>query len=126
MGFTNFETNQWFKEKPTSDSIGLLAAQKRIGDYTLVAVGVRGAAYFSEWASNITLGNRDDGYHDGFRTAADNFIKFTKDYISSHHISGDIKLWTAGYSRAGATCNVASGLIDEALNKNEKIFPEME
>ena len=122
LGFKEFETNDWFKKKPEADSIGLLAANKRIGDYTLVAVGVRGAAYFSEWASNFTLGNREDGYHEGFRTAADNLVQFTKDYISAHKISGDIKLWTAGYSRAGATCNVASGLIDESLNKGEKLF----
>ena len=122
IGFVEFETNQMFKEKPQSDTIGVLAANKKIGDYTVVAIGLRGAAYFSEWASNFTLGNREDGYHDGFRTAADNTISFAKEYVASKNITGDIKLWIAGYSRAGATANVASGLLDEAINKGEKPF----
>lgn len=122
IGFVEFETNQMFKEKPQSDTIGVLAANKKIGDYTVVAIGLRGAAYFSEWASNFTLGNREDGYHDGFRTAADNTISFAKEYVASKNITGDIKLWIAGYSRAGATANVTSGLLDEAINKGEKPF----
>lgn len=122
MGFTQYETNQWFKEKPGTDTIGLLAANKKVGDYTLVAFGIRGAAYFSEWASNFTIGNRADGYHDGFRTAADNMVTFMKEYIASKNISGDIKIWATGYSRAGATCNIASGLLDDEINKGLKPF----
>ena len=124
LGYKEFETNDWFKEKPGADTIGLLAANKKIDKYTVVAISLRGAAYFSEWASNFTLGNREDGYHDGFRTAADNYIQFAKDYISNHNITGDIKIWTTGYSRAGATCNIACGLLDEALNKGQKPFGE--
>lgn len=124
LGYKEFETNDWYKEKPGADTIGVLAANKKIDNYTVVAIGLRGGAYFSEWASNFTLGNREDGYHDGFRTAADNYIQFAKDYISKHNITGDIKIWTTGYSRAGATCNLASGLLDEALNKGEKPFGE--
>ena len=122
IGFNEFETNQWFKEKPGSDTIGVLAAKKKIGDYTVVAIGLRGAAYYSEWASNFTLGNREDGYHDGFRTAADNTINYTKEYITKHNVSGDIKLWIAGYSRAGATANLTAGLLDEQINKGQKPF----
>ena len=122
LGFKEFETNDWYKQKPGSDTIGVLAANKVIGDYTVVAISFRGAAYFSEWASNFTLGNREDGYHDGFRTAADNSISFAKEYFTNHDIKGDVKLWITGYSRAGATCNVMSGLLDEALNKEEKPF----
>ena len=53
-GFTGFEANDFYKIRPETDTIGLVAANKKIGDYTLVALGVRGAAYFSEWASNFT------------------------------------------------------------------------
>ena len=122
IGFKEFETNQMYKEKPQSDTIGVLAANKRVGNYTVVAISFRGAAYFSEWASNFTLGNREDGYHEGFRTAADNALSFVKDYFANKNIHGDIKIWTTGYSRGGATCNIMSGLIDESLNKGEKPF----
>lgn len=124
LGFTDFETNQWFKEKPGADTIGVLAAKKKIGDYTVVAIGLRGAAYFSEWASNFTLGNREDGFHEGFRTAADNCISFAKEYFATKNIQGNVKIWISGYSRAGATSNIAAGLIDEDLNKGLKPFGE--
>ena len=122
FGFTDFETNDWYKVKPEADSIGLLAAHKKIGDYEVVALGIRGANYTSEWASNFTIGNRDDKYHDGFITAANNFINYAKSYISSKNITGEIKIWTTGYSRAGATCNLASGILCDQLNNGEKPF----
>lgn len=120
IGFTNFATNDFYKTKPSTDSIGVLAANKIIGDYTVIALGTRGAGYTSEWASNVSLGNRIDGYHDGFRRSADYYIDFAKEYISSNNIQGKIKIWTAGYSRGGAVVNLASGLITEKINNNEK------
>ena len=122
LGFTDFDVNEDYKKLPDSDTIGLLAAHKKIGNYTVVAIGVRGAAYYSEWASNFTLGNRDDGYHQGFYKAATDYINWTKEYFTKYHISGDVKIWAAGYSRAGATTNVASGLFAEMLNNGEKPF----
>ena len=124
LGFTDFDTNEDYKKKPEGDTIGLLAAHKTIDEYTVVAIGIRGAAYYSEWASNFTLGNRDDGYHEGFYKAAMDYINWSKEYFVKYNISGNVKIWTAGYSRAGATCNIASGLFAEALNKGEKPFGE--
>ena len=122
IGFTDFAINDWYKKKPEADSIGLVAAQKKIGDYTVVAIGLRGANYTSEWASNITIGNREDGYHEGFVTAANNYIAFANDYFQTKNITGNVKIWTAGYSRAGAVCNLASGILCDQLNQGQKPF----
>lgn len=123
-GFTGFEANDFYKIRPGTDTIGLVAANKKIGDYTLVALGVRGAAYFSEWASNFTLGPEENNYHKGFKEAADYYISFAKTYIKSQKITGNIKIWTSGYSRGGATCNIAAGLINQISESDSKIFGE--
>ena len=123
-GFTGFEANDFYKIRPETDTIGLVAANKKIGDYTLVALGVRGAAYFSEWASNFTLGPEENYYHKGFKDAADYYISFAKTYIKSQKITGNIKIWTSGYSRGGATCNIAAGLINQISESDSKIFGE--
>lgn len=115
IGFSDFETNYGFKEKPTKDSIGAVAANKKITvnkkEYTLIALAVRGGGYESEWASNFTIG--EDGFHQGFTQARNQVLAFLKDYISRNDISGDIKLWITGYSRGAATANMVAGAINE-------------
>ncbi|MEK4045135.1 S-layer homology domain-containing protein [Paenibacillus sp. FSL H8-0048] len=115
IGFTDFESNDWFKAKPTKDSIGAVAARKKITedgkDYTLVALAVRGGGYESEWASNFTIG--ESGQHQGFSEARDQVLTFLQEYISDKEIQGDIKLWITGFSRGAATANMVAGKIDE-------------
>lgn len=102
--------------KPTKDSIGVVAAHKKVkfkeGDYTLIAVAVRGGGYEKEWASNATVGKREE--HDGFSQARDQVLSFMRDYIKGSGISGKIKIWITGYSRAAAVANMVAGAIDEA------------
>ena len=108
------ETNDWFKTKPTTDSIGVIAGNKsiKVGEenYTLIAVAIRGGGYEKEWASNFTIGS--SGQHVGFNTAKNNVIAFLKKYISNQNITGKVKLWITGYSRAGATANLVGGELD--------------
>ncbi len=121
IGFDDFAhnymdfSNNGIVGKPTKDSIGAVAANKQITvdgtDYTLVALAVRGGGYESEWASNFTLG--ESGHHQGFRDARDQVITFLNNYISNNMITGNIKLWITGYSRAAATANMVAGKIDE-------------
>ncbi len=118
IGFSDFAQNSFYDSKPTMDSIGAVAANKKITvdgkKYTLIALAVRGGGYESEWASNFTIGR--NGYHRGFREARDNVASFLKQYIKDKRITGDVKLWITGYSRAGATANlVAGGLNDKSI-----------
>jgi hypothetical protein len=119
IGFTDIKTNDWFTKKPEMDSIGAIAGQKKITEngkeYTLIALAVRGGGYESEWASNFTLGK--DGYHQGFSEARDQVLQFlTKEYIEANGISGNIKIWVTGFSRAAATANLVAGKIDEGVS----------
>jgi|GEM_PF-553345 len=115
IGFSGFRQNNMYYSKPTMDSIGVVAANKKITvngeEYTLIALAVRGGGYESEWASNFTIGK--EGYHQGFKEARDNVIGFLQWYIADRNITGDIKLWITGYSRAGATANLVAGAINE-------------
>lgn len=120
----NIQINNWYTEKPTMDSIGVIAGNKKIslsdGDYTLIAVAVRGGGYESEWASNFTLGK--EGQHEGFNTAKNNVLEFLKSYVENQNITGNVKLWITGFSRAAATSNLVSGALDEdfIISKNIK------
>ncbi len=122
-GFSEIDVNKYYKMKSTTDSLGVIFASKKIGDVTLVAAGIRGGNYEMEWASNLTVG---DGVtikqHQGFYEASTIYLESLEEYILNHAITGEIKLWTVGYSRGGATNNLSIGRIDQKIAKNEPLF----
>ena len=128
-GFVDFETNQYYKEKMTTSTMGAAVAHKKIVDggkeYTLLAIVPRSAGYEAEWGGNFVLGEKED--HAGFRNGKDIVLDFAKKYIAKYKISGDIKVWTSGYSRgAGVTNQVAASLIDNpkaALGNSISLTP---
>lgn len=121
LGFVGFDhnytdfTEEGINGKPTKDSVGVVAANKHMsfddGDYTLIAVAVRGGGYEREWASNFKIGL--NGEHRGFSEARDIVVAFLENYIEEQGISGNIKLWITGYSRAAATANLVAAAIDD-------------
>ncbi|MBL3716748.1 VWA domain-containing protein [Lactococcus garvieae] len=119
IGFEKFKANQHFQERPSKDSIGAVIAQKKLTvkeeDYTLIALAIRGGGYEAEWASNLTLGR--SGEHQGFREASEKVLTFLDQYLREHKVTGKIKLWINGYSRAAAVTNLTAG----ALNKGRKL-----
>lgn len=122
-GFKGIDVNQYYKEKPTADSLGVIFANKPINGKTLVAAGIRGANYESEWASNFTLGNgKDIKQAQGFYEASTIYLNSLKEYLIKYDIKGPIKLWSVGYSRAGATNNLAGGRIDQMMKRGGKLF----
>lgn len=134
LEFRDISYNQWFTLRPQSDSIGVIAANKKITvpengvekEYTLIAVAVRGGGYESEWAGNFTLGK--SGQHFGFRKAKEQVLDFLKNYIAQANITGNVKLWLVGYSRAGATANLTAAaindgeLLEEGINLKKEDF----
>lgn len=121
LSFENVEVNADYKKKPTTDSIGVAAASKKINnngnEYTLVAVALRGGFYESEWASNLTLGK--SGEHEGFKKLADKVIEFTKNYIDKY-AQGKTKLWLVGYSRGGAVAGLTGKWFDDNAVDTQK------
>ena len=107
--FENIWFNQSFYEKPGTDSIGFGVASKRIEDFTLIAVAVRGGNYDGEWTSNLTLG--PDGNAQGFDEASDQVIAGLSSFITNYEIEGHVKFWISGYSRAAITSNMTAGKL---------------
>ena len=115
-GFTDIDANEDYKSKPGKHTVGVLCAHKKITvsgtDYTLIAVIPRSAGYENEWTDNFTIGS--DGDAEGFDKSADKCLSYVRDYIRRTGITGDIKLWTAGFSRGGGVAElIAKKLIDD-------------
>ncbi len=115
--------NAWFTVKPEVDSIGVAVGSKPIRageqDYTLIALAVRGGGYEREWGSNFTLGT--EGQHQGFREARDNALGYLRTYIAWQGITGPVKFWITGFSRAAATANLISGALDDGVDLGDTV-----
>ena len=109
--------NDNYQVKPTHDSIGVIIGNKKIRargkKYTLIAMAIRGGGYEKEWAGNFTMGLVGD--HQGFSLAKLKVLLFLRRYIKEKRITGPIKLWITGYSRAGATANLLGGEINKQI-----------
>ena len=115
IGFSQIKLNGDYYIKPTKNTVGIACARKQIVDgdkeFTLLAVLPRSAGYEAEWGDNFVLGA--DGDAQGFDNNANKCLAFAKDYIAEQGITGDIKVWTTGYSRGASIVNLmAKKLID--------------
>lgn len=124
INFNSFTTNEDYIKSATFDSIGLCAAKREFNDYTVVAVAPRSGGYFREWANNMHLGDgsKSDYMHEGWYNAANKLIEFVSKYVTDNSVKGKVKLWMSGFSRGGATTNIAAALIDNKLSRGERIF----
>lgn len=122
--FNTFEINDDYTKPAETNTIGLCAAKKEYDDYTVVAVAPRSGGYYSEWAGNMHLGDgsKSDYMHEGWYIAANKLVDFVTEYVSDNNVTGRVKLWMAGFSRGGATTNIAAALIDNKLNNGEQLF----
>ena len=105
MGFSQIES-ETYRTAPTAYSIAYGLASKKIGDTTVLACAVCGGDYGMEWASNLTVG--DSVRSDGFNDASMKVQSAIKEYMEENSISGKVKLWITGYSRAGAVSNITA------------------
>ena len=130
MGFQDVETNIYYTIEKEEDSIGVAIGHRTIKcggkEYTLLAIFPRGAGYKQEWAGNFNVGGGD--YHEGFMQARDEALRFAKKYVTEHNISGDLKIWTAGHSRAASVANMIGGFFADGgvqyLGSNLALTPE--
>ena len=114
--FTNMYFSDSYYVEPGTDTIGFGISSKKINDFTLLAVAVRGGDYGGEWTSNFTIGKT--GNAQGFDEASNTVVNNIDKYISDYKISGHIKVWISGYSRAGITSNMTAGKLLERTNNN--------
>ena len=112
-GFTETRTYD-FDVIPSIDTIGTAIAYKTVGNAVLIAVSISGNNYSGEWAGNMTID--DDNRVKGFNDAADRVMERLQGYIRQYHLEGDLRLWTAGYSRSAAVTNdFAADAVDSGL-----------
>ena len=112
-GFSRVHTDD-FDRETSADTIASAIASKKIGDTTVIAVSVSGNNYQNEWLSNLTLGSEERAR--GFDTAAEKVFDRIREYISANGLSGELRLWVSGYSRAAAVSNIlAADATDSGL-----------
>lgn len=111
--FKDIRMNGSFYERPGTDTIGFGLANKKIslygGSYTLIAIAVRGGFYEGEWTSNLTIGEENNAK--GFDDASSMVIEGLQKYIADYRLSGHLKFWISGFSRAAITSNMTAGKI---------------
>ncbi|MBR5285137.1 MAG: PKD domain-containing protein, partial [Clostridia bacterium] len=113
-----------YEGQPDDDSIAATIASKPWTDgeeeYTLIAVAVRGGGYEYEWHDNFLIGRNAD--HQGFSKAADNVLTAIDEYIAEHQITGKVKFWITGFSRAAATANLTAARIMDGVLQSAITF----
>ncbi len=113
MGYDNAVASPDYAA-PDGESVEYYFAHKHIDDFELVAVASVGFKYGAEWDNNLLLGSNGD--HVGFDQASEKMYTALKTYIQDNYANKTVKVWAAGYSRAGGLANVLSYKI---LSKNE-------
>ena len=111
IGYGDIQTED-MDTAPTKNTIGTAIAHKRIDGKEVVAVSIRGNKYSAEWASNVIAGV--SGNIEGFDQASQKVIGRIRDYIAANGLES-VKLWIAGYSRAGSVADLTGVYINEHL-----------
>ena len=130
MKFEDVSTNKYYTTEKHESSMGVAVGHKNIiqngKTYTLLAVIPRSAGYKQEWAGNFIVGDGD--IHQGYKDARDEILRYLKKYIEDNDIKGNLKIWTAGWSRGAAVTNMLGGFFAgggiEYFGENVTITPE--
>ncbi len=130
MGFENVEDNTYCHTEKLENSAGVVVGSRSVSaygkDYTLLAIAPRSAGYKQEWAGNFNVG--DGNIHAGFKAARDEDLRFIKQYIENHGITGNLKVWVTGHSRGSAVANLIGGFFAdggiEYFGSDVSITPE--
>lgn len=114
LKFYGFDDIYQLKENdPSYDNVLYTLAHKRIENYDIINLSIRGFNYNKEWAGNFDLG--ESGNHKDFMKAANILYSKLKEYVNCY--SSNIKILINGYSRAGAISNGLAYLMIEDTNK---------
>ncbi|MBQ8136605.1 MAG: hypothetical protein IJ174_04150, partial [Clostridia bacterium] len=124
-GFTDIRKDDYSK-MPTMFTVSTAMAHGIMthegeAPFTLIAIGVCGEGYKNEWESNMTAGTGK--IHEGFQSAAQLVIDRLAGYIATRGITGRVKVWISGFSRAAAVSNVAAGtLVNTGFLPREDVY----
>ena len=118
LGVDNLATNEDYNKPSETHTTGVAVASQKISDdTTLLIVAVRGGNYGREWGGNFIVGFETFGPdHEGFAKGRDNALAFLKSFVTENGITGKVKIWLAGYSRASAIANLTAAKLADNLS----------
>ncbi len=82
------------------------------GTFELIAIGIDGHGYTNEWESNFDIGT--DPVHEGFSDACQKVYEHFLAYVEDHKLSGRMKVWITGFSRAAAISNLLGARLTDS------------
>lgn len=104
-GYSDPRTDDY--DRATSgDTVASAIAHKEVNGTTLIAVAVSGNNYQNEWLNNFALDDRVRA--EGFNKSAGKILTRIKEYIRENDLTGPLRLWITGYSRAAAIANITA------------------
>ncbi|MBR0308231.1 MAG: hypothetical protein IJH92_05000, partial [Mogibacterium sp.] len=120
-GFIDFDASgEYLTKAESADGYAVACAHKRISDggkdYTLLTVVPRSGTNDFEFGYDFMLSGNEKDTDDlyDFKVRRDAILRYCRNYIASHDITGDIKVWMSGYSRAAGIVNMtAATVIDD-------------
>ncbi len=114
-GFDDLRSDDYDKD-PSMYTVSTVMGHQTVGEgdeaFELIAVGICGQGYMDEWESNLTIGTRKNP--EGFYSAAHLVYDRVFGYISEKHLSGKMKIWLSGFSRAAAVSNITASLLSDS------------
>ena len=134
IGFSDIEFSDDYTQLVSQETAVSACAHKIVMDgkkaYTLLVILTRSGTFSDEWYTNLhSFDSADDkGDNAGFRFCKDKVLSFARDYIAKNGLTGDIKVWTTGYSRGAGIINLlGADLIRDpktALGESVTLSPE--
>lgn len=97
------------------DTIGTVISHKKVNNYEVIIVALRGEKYELEWKSNFLVS--DNGNVKGFDLASIKVLDRIKEYINKNNIDNKTKILVTGYSRSGAIANLVGVYLNEHLTE---------
>ena len=130
LGFEKIESYHYQFTLEPGDQVAYTFGMKKVKNQNgktvrLVAVVVRGTGEYTEWASNLNVGDWSD--HTGFAGAMEELLGNLGKYLSKAGITerskDATKFLMTGHSRGGAVANLlAARLPEEGWAKKENIY----
>ncbi|MBP5224315.1 MAG: hypothetical protein J6Z38_01870 [Lachnospiraceae bacterium] len=117
-GFTDI-TPFGYDQPTAQNSLSGVIAMKKIGGFTLIAAVPCGQGYGKEWGGNMFVG--DGERHAGFDAGARILEGKIDEFIRTHELTGPLKLWVTGFSRAAAVGNLTAADMIES-GRFEDVF----
>ena len=105
--------------KTDNNHVSYVIGHKKIGNFTVVAVIVKGTSGNYEWVSNFNIGKNTT--HRGFELAEKELNTSVNNYIKNNNITGKIKYWITGHSRGAAVANLYAKRLNGS-GKKTKVY----